>query len=250
MATDENGNYVQANQFLDVVPALNTSNGLDIRDRALVKVEGGGYALLSNSGAGLTRIGVEAHTGGLSSFGPVDLRDRSRVHGNLYRSATPALGNNVIIDGQQLSFFGLPPVPAVAPTFPSPGAAVTLGPDQTATISAGSFGAITVSSRATLTLGPGVYYFQSIQLEPQARIIATGGVVLHVASQTIDRGTFTGFGSSDIYLYGSYNVVIENSFLGRLFVPNASLYIRSPVTTSFLAVKNLVLDAAQHLTCR
>jgi hypothetical protein len=50
---------------------------------------------------------------------------------------------------------------------PAPGsqAAFTLNPDQTGTLAAGSYGNVTIYSRAKVTLSAGVYEIDSLSIE-------------------------------------------------------------------------------------
>jgi hypothetical protein len=107
---------------------------------------------------------------------------------------------------------------------------VTVGTKKTATISPGSYGAISTKSSAVLTLEPGVYYIDSIDMGAQSAIHITGLTTLFVKSgmnltgQSImnDTGlpsnlTINYSGTSDLKLAGGAG------FYGSVYAPNAAV---------------------------
>jgi len=85
---------VLADSFTQAV--LGASEWLEVGDR--VRIQGPPTTVISNSGTGTTRIGVEANVGAVLARGPVDLRDRATVNG-IARGSSFAVGNNVTLAG-------------------------------------------------------------------------------------------------------------------------------------------------------
>ena len=104
---------------------------------------------------------------------------------------------------------------------------VVLAPNTTRTLAPGSFFRVTVNAGAVLTLGSGVYFLDSLTLEPSSRVVLQGQVELLVRSSLIDRGTFSDAGGAFPALllgyFGTTAASIEAPFTGTLIAPNGLL---------------------------
>jgi len=204
---------------------------LQLADRVKVKKQDGTYAPVVNAGSTTTNVGVEAQTGDLWSRSAVVLRDRSRVNGNLRTMSTLTRHNQTVVTGTitENGFILRIPRLTLTVTFPpTDQGPVNVAPDQTRTIAPGSFGDVTVGSRATLFLSKGTYFFKSFTVEPQAKISCsstTGQVVVHVRNGFTFRGSIIektgGRPKFFVSVHGSSMVALGAPFTGTLVALNA-----------------------------
>ena len=251
-AVDKAGTVGQVKQY--VVPtrandALATSatlfaNGtLDLRDGSKV----GGA--VQNSGTASTQLQPDALVGSIRSGASVDLRDRAHVTGDLTTNGTVTPGNGSMVDGittqhAALTFADLNACVAT----PAGGAAadVQLEPDHTGSILPGAYGNVSIKSRAVLTIAPGAYTIQSLDLEPQARIniSGSGAVSLLVSGSVIWRGTASG--PLVLGIFDTGTTYIESPFAGIILQPRGSVSARAlstPTVTGQVFAQNITVDA-------
>ncbi|MGH9889276.1 MAG: hypothetical protein ACREBE_27325, partial [bacterium] len=236
-----------------VAIALRTPSGVGATSVALAATEslvinagttvtGGGKgpedaaAAATNLGTSVTRVEPDAVIkGDLWSASSVDLRDRVHVLGILH-AHTLARGNSVVIDG------GIDGSPKLTPentlpwtvTVPPSGPAISLPPGQAGARVPGSYGAVQVFSNATLTLVAGIYFFDTLQLEPQSHVAldqTAGPVVIYVRDSVQLRGELRATNARPpdlalIYL-GTSEVRAEVPFSGTIAAPNARLFLGS-----------------------
>ena len=146
----------------------------------------------------------------------------------------------------------------VLPTLPmtavraEPGASVTLAP-----------GAYTVGdfkSRVSLSLSAGIYVFDELQLQPEARVavdLSSGPVLIIVRRELTNRATFTLSGGSAldfslVYL-GSRETQFHYPWAGRLFAPNGAVVLGSHggfTYTGQIYVKELEIRPDSAFVCR
>lgn len=139
------------------------SQGVELRDRA--KVMGGPIA----SGSGVI-IGNDATMqGSLEAVGSLTLRDRAKVEGNVRVSGSVIRGNSTLITGTVVTgaTVVLPALPET--TFTTGNANITVNPDQTLELAPGSYGNVTVYSRAQVHFQPGVYKFASFWIDTDVK---------------------------------------------------------------------------------
>jgi hypothetical protein len=178
---------------------------------------------------GPTEIGANARVGDLWSGGNVTLRSNSTVTGNVTTGGTAGRQLGSIVSGSTFEHAFVPqPSIAWSPSFPATNrGAVVLNPDSARTIVPGAYAQVSVASRYTLTLASGIYYFDSLVLEPSSRVVLQGQVVIYVRSALTDRGTFSdasgAFPELLIGYFGGTAASIEAPFSGTLLAPNALL---------------------------
>lgn len=260
-ATDQSGNVSQAQQTLVVAGGVQASAGIDVRDRASVRVAGGAYATLVNSSTGTLSVGVEAHTGSLLSRANVALRDRSFVHGDVLLAGELTRQNQTTVTGAitTMSSLGLPAGRDLANVvFPSANqGGVALEPNQLRTIAPGSYSSIVVKAGAKLTLPSGTYFASSLQLEPGAELRMMQPVQLYVSGAVIHRGalvTVAGSASDFVWgLSGSQTVFLEAAFPGgALVAPNAKVVVGSLGPNAFIGqlfARELEIQPDATVTC-
>jgi serine protease len=229
--------------------ALAAGNGLQVGDRARVTATSG-FAALSNGGSTVTTLGVESQVGTTRSVGSLVLRDRARVNGDASAGGAITLGNGAAITGVAVANTPVP-LDRVSWTvnLPQSGSPVTVPPDGSASSAPGSYAAVLVNSRATLSLRAGTYYMDSLTVEPQARLSVNtqdGPVVVYVRQGLTFRGTtaFTGPNDRLLIAYsGTLAPALDKSFDGTLVAPNASVRLGiggSPYTGAVHAASILV----------
>ena len=213
-----------------------------VEDRAEVLSAVGGYAAVGNAGLSITRIGVEARVGDVTSEATIELRDRSTT-GDLISGRAIRLGNQVQT-GARAPFSAVGPLPSLASDLPrAPGGTnLHLEPDQTGSLAADDHGNVHVKSRATLTLGAGTHTFTRLSIEPQAHLVVDlteGPITLVVRDGMILRAppTLVGGGAEDVLLVyqGTNALRLEAPFQGTVVADRALLELatRGPYTGGF-----------------
>ena len=91
----------------------------------------------------------------------------------------------------------------------------------------GSYGDVSVKSRATLRLSPGTFFVNSFSIEPQATVVTDGGpVFLYIATSMNFKGAISA-GVFDrnflVGVVGSGTVFLETPFTGTIVAPNATI---------------------------
>jgi hypothetical protein len=220
------------------VPILATRTLL-IKDRAAIRRKGDGFAPVVSSGTVRTDLGVEAKTGNVLSEPAVRISDRARVEGSVKSAGAVTLGQGVVVtEGVQAN---TPLGPLRSFTFQTMVPPKTFGnreaqPDTTMSLAPGGYGSLSVKSRATLNLRAGSYSFDSVQVEPQAKVViddAAGPVLVHARGAVTYRGQILKKGNAasnhvDLLAiaYGTATSFVEAPFKGTLFVPAAALVLQ------------------------
>ena len=111
--------------------------------------------------------------------------------------------------------------------------AVDVEPGLQRTLAPGAYSDVVVKSRATLSLKTGTYFFNSLDLEPQAKVSTTsktGPIIIYVRQGLIFRGSFSeqGGGVPRVFVFGTSMVSLEAPFLGTLVAPNALVNRETP----------------------
>ena len=157
----------------------------------------GAPAKIASIGTAGVNVGAGATVGGLASVGAVVLRSGATVNqfvetsGSYTAQAGATLNGSLSQTTQPLALKTL----SWKVTYPATSAGtINLEPDQAATKAPGRYGAVTVKSRAVLTLKTGAYYLDSLQIEPDARIDlrnAAGPVRIFLRGPLTFRGKLT-----------------------------------------------------------
>ena len=204
------------------------SNTLLVADRAQTTSPTTGFVTLVNTGTVQTEVGTDTKLGNIISKSPIVIRDRSRVTGDVQSAGTVSLVNGATVSGGVRQNTPITPLQTFSwtVTFPTPGPAVNLEPDQSRVLAPGSYGDVSVKSRATLRLSPGTFFVNSFSIEPQATVVTDGGpVFLHRhldelqrrdLRRRLDRNFLVG-------VVGSGTVFLETSFTGTIVAPNATI---------------------------
>lgn len=227
---------VQLPPTVGMSQVLLAANGsLMLADRVTTK-QGYAFAAVSNMGTGPRELGVAGHVGNAWARGPVTLRDRAFVHGSLLTGATLLPGSGSAVLGGLVEGANLLPASTVTWTveFPTSSAGdVSLEPDQQRAIVPGAYGQLNVKSRSTVHMPPGTYYFQSLNLEPDAALdlyTALGSIVVYVRSSFTYKGGVFGHGHPERVLFvylGTADASLDSAFTGTLIAPRALVTLPS-----------------------
>ena len=240
-AKDPQGNASTVDQTVQLLPCLAAATGLKMSDRSRIESPSGAPVQAFNLGSELFDVGVEARVGSITSKGSVTLRDRSRVGGSIRTGGTLTRPlNQVTITGtvaENVSLV-LPALPAITATWPqSSNGPISLEPNQQRPISPGSYGAVTIKSGAKLILSPGTYFFTSLDVEPQGRILTSGATTLDVRDSMIFRGAVIALDSSPaptaLRYRGTATLFLEAGWYGSVLAPSALVVIGGAPNATF-----------------
>src|SRR5262245_57770171 len=123
-----------------------------------IKKQDGTYAPIVNAGSTGTNVGVEAQTGDLWSRATVELRDRSKVNGNLRTMSSLTLRTDASVTGTTTQNSALLQIPtlSLSVTFPGTNQDDRTLPDannnKTLDLLPGAYRNITINSQCTLFL--------------------------------------------------------------------------------------------------
>jgi hypothetical protein len=215
--------------------AVSASDTFKVSDRAALRILAGGYPLAASLGTSTLEVGADSNTGSLRARGNVFLRERGHVNGDLTTSGRLTRQNNTFITGALSELASVPSKTwSRNVTFADvTQGAVNLEPDQTRTLSPGTYGALTVKSRAKLYLSSGSYYFSSFGTEPQSKIYlnkSQGGIYIYVSSSAFLRNSWVDNGGSAADLlfayFGTSSLTVESPLAGTIIAPTAQVDLR------------------------
>ncbi len=189
-------------------------------------------AVLVNAGNGVLEIGVDAVVGPVLSKGSVQLRNFGQVFGDLRTggSLTVQSGGEVLGDVVEGTDPGASPL-AWQIAFPAPsGGDVRLEPGQSATLTPGSYGELSVKNGATVTLAAGVYHFDRISLEAGSILVTNpeAATTISAKSGLTVRGTVVSDGTAPgltLAYFGTEAAFVETGLAARIAAPNAELVL-------------------------
>jgi hypothetical protein len=235
----EDGIQAQVNNSVDSSAitfsqaCLWAQGNLVLADRVKVKNQNGTFAPSVNAGSVQTNIGADAQVGDVWSRAAVELRDRCKATGNVRTRSTLKLDANASVTGLVTQNGTLLQIPTLSLTVTFPGTNQgdkTVAPGGTLTLAPGAFGNVTVNAGATLFLSTGTYFFNNLDIEPNAKISCTSGsgqIVVNVKVGLIFRGSIvekTG-GRPKFFLgvFGTSAVSLEGPFTGTFMALTAPL---------------------------
>jgi hypothetical protein len=112
----------------------------------------------------------------------------------------------------------------------------SIAPDTAKTLAPGNFGAMTINTRASVTLTAGTYNFASLVIEPNAKLTlntSSGPIVINVQGALVlkQQITYVASAPAKITWYSNTSIDVEPqqlpAFPGTLISPNGRLYIAS-----------------------
>jgi hypothetical protein len=194
------------------------------------------YAGVASGGS--LEVGSVGKVGGASALGTITLRSRAEVRGPLIANAV-VRQDGVVAPATFTRPIGAMSKVAWKVTFPASSAGqVWMEPDTRRSISPGRYDAVRVGSRATLSLRPGAYYFESLTTEPQGRILADstqGTVVIYVRGDLALKGSLVAspragdvlighFGTSAVFIEAELDATLVAPYAEVTMGPSAGVY--------------------------
>jgi hypothetical protein len=208
-----------------------------------VEIEAGNAGAFASSGGVPNRPPFEVATGPQVLFrGGSQVAAESVRLGNLNQAGEVFVvdqlvaGNNTTYTqklGYVPLFLGLPAVPAAGPG----GANQTV--NKTQTLAPGNYGQLHVRPKGTVTLAAGTYTFASIELQPNALLLAAGPVTIVVSGRvsvsnggTVGPAPGSGITARDVVLYahaadGPITLGNHTTIALNAYAPNGTLSIGS-----------------------
>lgn len=221
--------------------ALAATERLTVADRASVKegdtdLAGTTFGTVVSTGSLPTELGVSAAVGDLWSKPSVTGAHNAQIEGDARSTGAITLSSGADVTGVMQAGQVLPVKPhSFHVDLPASGSSVMLEPDQTGTLSPGSYGLAMVKTSATLKLEGGSYYFDDLSFESGARLVLddTEPVTLYVRKGFTWRGRAEreGDASADklkllVIALGNSAMPLESAFRGTVVAPNATLLLQ------------------------
>jgi hypothetical protein len=212
--------------------AVGANGTLNVGDRAEILTASAGFALSTNAGITTTALsdyGVESKVGAVTSNAAVTLRDRARVTGSVVSGRTVTKRTGAVVTGTTTQNAVLTPVQQLSWTVPFELSTtdVTRSTGQSVTLAPGAYRNVTAFGTATISLAAGVYYFERLDIEPQASLILAnnGPVTIYVRTSLIIRGSMSGAAPENLLFtfLGTEEPALEKSFNATIVAPNATV---------------------------
>jgi hypothetical protein len=215
--------------------AVGASQSLRLAPEVSITDASGAPGPVVNMGTQDTEIGVQANTGPVTAGGFVRLGNRARVSGSVTAAGRIEAQQGAVVSG------GMNPLTPVSVgteirwnvAWPaSHQGHVRLEPDRTRALAPGAYGDLDVKSRATITLAPGTYFFDSVMLHPQSRLVISSAeiTVIHVARDLTHRASLAAPGGpgSLLFVVLGQQTVIESEIVGTVLAPHGTIMVQPP----------------------
>lgn len=187
------------------------------------------------SGGGWLGVGGDAMVGNVLSAGPIQLRSRCNVDGDVTSASYVELQQDARVEG---SIYPHAPIGYeddfryCSPAVPSPGTStVWIGNNQHYALPPGNYGSLVVNGGATVELDAGEYYFRILQTEPHADLVidTSGGPTrLFVVDTLMHKGHIVADPSAVFLAYlGEADLHLEGELNGTLVAPRAFVNVQS-----------------------
>ncbi len=227
--------------------AVAATRNLWIRDQAIVRQKHAylGYAPLSNSGTGITVVGVDSRIGDVTSRARVELRGSNLpdagVFGSVASAGTILVQNNHHVTGAMLPATMTTFLPSsVVTSIPSfPAGLQTINSGSTVTLQAGAHQSYQLNSGATLVLRPGKHSFRSLVVNGGATLKLDDGVepVEVFLRDSLTMGGTIVEQQSPMTLEGNVRFIVLNGsanvlgrMIGTVIAPNGTITVAQTVS--------------------
>jgi hypothetical protein len=182
------------------------------------------------------------------------LKDQAVVQGNLTLHGTLQHQNLFTITGTLSQNVADVPVPTlITRAFTVGTGTQSVANGAVVTLAPGNFGNMTFGTGAQVTLTNGTYDFASLNVQPSAKVNATGVVNVNVqgALTVGDRDTISASSPQSLTLYTNGGVVTvgtDVTFTGLLVAPTGAINVGSRLAaTGCLGGQNLTIDTDAHV---
>jgi hypothetical protein len=211
--------------------ALGSNDFVRIADRTKILAASSGVGKIASTGAGLTTLWYDVRARDVVSVGDVVLRDRVRVDGSATSQGIITANNTVVITGTRTEHATLTPPTTIARPVDFVGGTDIIRNANApgAAPSPGSYGRVDIKSGSGLTLSAGKYYFDSVNIETNAKLTlntAGGPVFVFVRDGFNYKGVLQYSGSAAKVFFGVFGttmVSLETVLKGTVVAPNATL---------------------------
>lgn len=236
----DGSNLTIATQTVVVQATIQATNSFLVDDRAVVRdaATGTGGGIFS-SGAGQTRVGFDARSGGILSVGPVQVSDRASVSGPVISAGALDISPFATIAGPRAAFaqVALPSIPALPAFPPATGGNITVHSGNRRTLTAGSFGNLTVTSGGTLILRAGDFFFQNLAVSSGATVRVTPTTRIFVRTSFTAQTSFLATAGTAVqpifFGFGGNTLSFDAVFNGTLVAPNATVFFGTGAGLTF-----------------
>ncbi|HXS15777.1 MAG TPA: hypothetical protein VN764_01225, partial [Polyangiaceae bacterium] len=217
--------------------------GVTLDDRAKISGLNGAPTQVISFSATRSELGADARiTGNMSNRADVFARERSKIVGNLgtggiliRQNPTQNIVTGTLSQNANLTTpTGTLQVPQFSATTRGD---VSLEPNTTRNIRPGAYRHLSVKSRSTLTLEPGTYWFESFNVEPQAKVTTSGAQPTRIyvkGALLLKESVEHAGGRIDnllIYNVGTQDIFLEKGLRGALVAPYAGVTLGGQVGT-------------------
>ena len=236
----DGSNLAVTTQTVVVQATIQASNSFLVDDRGVVRdAATGAGAGIFNSGAGQTRVGFDARSGGILSVGPVQVSDRATVSGGVISAGALDISPFATIAGPRAAMaqVALPPIPAL-PAFPAvTGGNIQINSGNRRTLAAGSFGSVNATSGATMILGPGDFFFQNLTMNSGAIVRVTPTTRIFVRNSFTTQAPFLASAGTAVqpifFGFAGTALAFDAVFNGTLVAPNATVFFGTGAGLTF-----------------
>jgi hypothetical protein len=217
---------------------LGATGSIALGDRVVLSEQSKAPANASSTQAGIT-VGTDASVGILEASENITISDRTTAN-SLIAGGTVTVGNQDTVKSKQN---GASIQPLTQRTFnvnvPSSAVlpAISLPPNtkDTTPIAPGHYAGLQLYANATASLTPGTYFFDTLDVEPNAILTANDSVAsttVYIFGEPTIHGTLAAADPTRVqYVYlGTSSITLQPPFSGTFIAPFASLAIGQPVT--------------------
>jgi hypothetical protein len=229
------------------------TTGVRLSPRAQVLDASSQPAPIAGLGATGVYLGASSSSGSVVSLANVSMDGQSTVFGTVQAAGTLTRQLGAIVTGKVSEHVVFQTSPAQVATLSLPASyqpAVNLEPGQSKTITAGSYGGLTVKTSAQLSMGPGTYVVSNFDLEPSGKLVLdnrNAAIELHVLSSLLCKGTFAPMAQTAnlrIVYWGTNDVSLECNVAGAaLIATNANVNVADRITAGSIIAATAQLGA-------
>ncbi len=258
IARDDFNNTSSVFQTLHISPALLGTHLVEAKERTQTRTAAGGFASIGSTGNGLTYVGTEARVGPLLSIGPVRLKNKAVVNGNLI-SGSSVENQGATVTGTVSPFSY---VPIGTSDWLAPYAGATFGADlpvvglgQTLVLDQPAYGRIEAQDGGTIVVATDVAVTELI-VRPGATLrIADSDSHIVVRDRLLFSGSLlaTQPGSLLTFAVLGNEAIINRPVSGiSVLAPNAALQIgggTDPSRVHLVVGRDLSIQPGPQLIC-
>jgi hypothetical protein len=188
------------------------------------------------SDTGEVRVEAGSHVGSIWTKGKAFVGGGTIVESGFFASAQSEVQAGAVVPPRAIAV-GTPASVRWTALFPPVIAEnINLEPDRERALQPGRYGDVRVASRSVLLLSTGTYYFDSYQLEPQARLRIdnrAGTAIIYVRGRLVHRGKIESLGQPSDVLIGSFSterIDVGDEMDATLVAPSGQLVLARPPT--------------------